>query len=192
MAIKVYVDQGHNPKSPNSGAEGNGYREQDISYAVGVELYNLLIRNPNYTARLSRPTPQSSVGTSNSSSLSLRVSDANNWGADVFVSIHTNASSAESASGSEALVYSEQTPAYRIGEDILTALNRQTGLRNRGVKIRPGLYVLRRTKMPAVIVELGFITNLSDAELMVNRPDLFARGIYDGLNRYYGFQTSSV
>ena len=38
MAIKIYIDQGHNPGSPNAGAEGNGYREQDITYRVGIEL----------------------------------------------------------------------------------------------------------------------------------------------------------
>ena len=36
MAIRVFIDQGHNPVNPNAGAEGNGYREQDIVYRVGV------------------------------------------------------------------------------------------------------------------------------------------------------------
>ena len=61
-----------------------------------------------------------------------------------------------------------------------------TGLRNRGVIERPGLYVLRRTNMPAVLVEMGFITNPTDAELMAYSPDLFARGIYRGILKYYG------
>ena len=90
MAIKVYIDQGHNPENPNAGAEGSGYREQDIVYRIGVDLYNLLKSDPNYTARLSRPTPETSLGTSNASSLRLRVDDANSWGADVFISLHTN------------------------------------------------------------------------------------------------------
>ena len=42
MAIKIYIDQGHNPNSPNAGAEGNGYREQDITYNVGTRLAELL------------------------------------------------------------------------------------------------------------------------------------------------------
>ena len=36
--MKIYIDQGHNPRNPNAGAEGNGLREQDITYKVGVEL----------------------------------------------------------------------------------------------------------------------------------------------------------
>ena len=61
-----------------------------------------------------------------------------------------------------------------------------TGLRNRGVFSRTGLYVLRRTQMPAILLELGFITNPSDAALMSGQPELFARGIYEGILDYFG------
>lgn len=186
MAIKVYVDQGHNPQNPNAGAEGQGLREQDLVYEIGVRLAALLNADPNFTARLSRPTPTTVIGTSNATSLRMRVNDANSWGADVFISLHTNASSNENATGSEALVYRLGSVAADIGSDILVNLNRTTGLRNRGVIARPGLYVLRRTTMPAVLVELGFITNANDAALMRDNPELFAEGVYRGLREYYG------
>ncbi|MBE6634161.1 MAG: N-acetylmuramoyl-L-alanine amidase [Ruminococcaceae bacterium] len=186
MAIKIYIDQGHNPENPNAGAEGNGLREQDITYRVGKELGALLRANGNFEVRESRPTPTSALGTSNTTSLQLRVQDANAWGADAFVSIHTNASSIPSAGGTEAFSYANGTPAFRLGEDILEGISRETGLSNRGMKVRPGLYVLRRTAMPAVLVELGFITNPEEAALMNNSPELFARGIYEGITEYYG------
>ncbi len=186
MAIKIYIDQGHNPLNPNAGAEGNGLREQDIVYAVGIELAELLRQNPNFEVRLSRPTPDTQIGTSNTTSLRLRVEDANSWGADYFISIHTNASSIPSATGSEAFAFSSPSAAFSLGEDILYWLNRTTGLRNRGMQVRSGLYVLRRTRMPAVLVELGFITNPGDAALMSERPDLFAEGIYEGILEYTG------
>jgi N-acetylmuramoyl-L-alanine amidase len=107
MAIKIYIDQGHNPRSPNTGAEGNGLREQDITYEVGTRLAELLRRNGNFDVRVSRPTPTTQLGTSNASSLRARVDDANSWGADYFISIHTNASSQASANGTEVLVYSQ-------------------------------------------------------------------------------------
>ena len=188
MAIKIYIDQGHNPLNPNAGAEGNGLREQDIVYAVGIELAELLQQNPNFEVRLSRPTEDTQLGTSNSESLRLRVQDANAWGANYFISLHTNASSIPSATGSEAFAYSEPSAAFSLGEDILYWLNRTTGLRNRGMKVRSGLYVLRRTAMPAVLVELGFISNANDAALMSTRPDLFAEGIYQGILEYTGLQ----
>lgn len=186
MAIKIYIDQGHNPKSPNAGAEGNGYVEQDITYDVGIILADLLRSNGNFDVRLSRPTPESSLGTSNSTSLRIRVDEANAFGADYFVSLHTNASTNTAVSGSEALVYTEPSIASELGEDILFWLNRITGLRNRGIVERPGLYVLRKTQMPAVLVEIGFISNASDARLMNDSPELFAEGIYNGILQYTG------
>jgi N-acetylmuramoyl-L-alanine amidase len=186
MAIKIYIDQGHNPSSPNAGAEGNGYVEQDITYDVGIILSDLLRANGNFDVRVSRPTPETSLGTSNSSSLRIRVDEANAFGADYFVSLHANASSNPSVSGSEVLVYNEPSVASELGEDILLWMNRITGLKNRGIVERPGLYVLRKTQMPAVLVEMGFISNLGDASLMNNSPGLFAEGIYNGILQYTG------
>ena len=185
MAIKIYIDQGHNPRNPNAGAEGNGLREQDIVYRVGVALRDLLVANGNFEVRLSRPTADTQIGTSNTTSLRMRVADANAWGADYFISLHTNAATQSSATGSEAFVYSEPSAAYDLSVDILRRMTEATGLANRGVFVRPGLYVLRKTAMPATLVELGFITNPSDAALMNENPQLFARGIYQGILDYF-------
>lgn len=184
MAIKIYIDQGHNPQNPNAGAEGSGLREQDIVFDVGIELAELLRQNGNYEVRLSRPTADTVIGTTNTTSLRQRVADANAWGADYFISVHTNASSNPQATGSEAFAFSSPSAAFSLGEDILEGLNATTGLRNRGMKVRTSLYVLRKTAMPAVLVELGFITNPDDASLMSTRPDLFAQGIYDGILQF--------
>ncbi len=180
MAIKIYIDQGHNPRNPNAGAEGNGYREQDITYNVGIELKRLLDSDPRFEARLSRPTPETQIGTSNASSLRLRVEDANRWGADYFISLHTNAADSASARGVEAYAYSRESDGFILGEDILDELSEATGFRNRGMKIRPSLYVLKKTSMPAVLIELGFITNPAEAKLMSDNPSLFANAIYRG------------
>ena len=150
MSIKIYVDQGHNPVNPNAGAEGNGLREQDLVYTIGQRLADLLRSDPGYEVKLSRPTRDTLLGTSNATSLAARVNEANRWGADYFISLHTNAASSPSATGTEAYAYARGTPAFRLGEDILRSLSAATGLRNRGMQARPGLYVLRKTQMPAV------------------------------------------
>ena len=186
MAIRIYVDQGHNPVNPNAGAEGNGYREQDLVYTIGRSLAALLNANPNFDALTSRDTPDEILGTSTTTSLAARVNEANAWGADAFVSLHANASNLPQASGSEAFVYSTTSPAYPLAENILVGLSDATGLMNRGVYPRPTLYVLRKTQMPALLLEIGFITNAGDAALMAENPDLVARGIYNGILRYYG------
>lgn len=186
MAIRIYIDQGHNPVNPNAGAEGNGYREQDLVYTIGQLLYDRLESDPNFIPMLSRTSPTQQIGTSNASSLRIRVEQAAAFGADLFLSLHTNASENPIATGVESLVYRIDSTAGRIAEQVLRSLARATGLRNRGVKSRPGLYVLKRTPMPAVLMELGFITNPRDAALMANNPGLFAQGMYEGLRAYYG------
>ncbi len=185
MAVRIYIDQGHNPVNPNAGSEGNGFREQDLVYTIGLLTADLLRQN-GFEVRLSRLTPQSQLGTSNTSSLAARVSDANAWGADYFISLHTNASIIETASGSEAFVFRQDSDAEILAENILEQLNFATGLQNRGVFARPGLYVLKRTRMPSTLVELGFITNPVDAELMAYSPGLFAAGVTNGVLAYFG------
>lgn len=187
MPIKVYIDQGHNPSGFNTGAEGNGYYEQDITYEIGRRLYNLLRDNLEFTPRLSRPTPETILGTSNSTSLVTRVNEANRWPADIFISLHNNAAENVNATGNEALVYGPgASVANALATQILEQLTLTTGLRNRGIVYRPGLYVLKETKMPAVLVEMGFISNPYDADLLANSPYLFATGIYRGILKYYG------
>ena len=187
MAIKIYIDQGHNPMNPNAGAEGNGYREQDLMYTIGKALEARLDANPNFEARTSRNSPDEILGTSTAESLAARVNDANAWGADYFISLHANASDITSASGSEAFVFRLDSEAERFAESILMGLTEATGLQDRGVFARPTLYVLRKTKMPATLLEIGFITNPADARLMAENPNLIATGIYNGILRYFGF-----
>ena len=186
MAIKIFIDQGHNPSNPNAGAEGNGLREQDIVFRIGILLAELFRENPAFEVKLSRPTLDVQLGTSNTTSLRERVRLANEWGADYFLSLHTNASSIPSATGVEAFAYSKPSNAFDLGADIINGISELTGLRNRGMKVRSGLYVLRKTSMPAVLIELGFITNPNDARLMVDEPELFAQGIYNGSLEFFG------
>ncbi len=186
MAIKIFIDQGHNPRNPNSGAEGNGLYEQDITYEVGVLTAEYLSQNPNFEVKLSRNSEDEILGTSVATSLRARTDAANSWGADFFISIHANASVFSEASGSEGFAYSRESQGYTMGENILFWLNRSTGLQNRGMNVRPSLWVLRKTTMPAVLIELGFITNEYDAQLMSEDPQAFALGIYNGILQYYG------
>ena len=186
MAIKIFIDQGHNPQNPNAGAEAGGVREQDVNYVVGIMLAEMLNQNPNFQALTSRTYPEEQLGYDTLSSLAARVQAANSWGADYFISIHCNASEILTASGSEAYVYRLDSEAAVLAEYLLVGLNDATGLANRGVFQNTGLYVLRRTYMPAVLVELGYLTNPGDRYLLTSDPQSFARGLYNGLLTYFG------
>ncbi|WFR56950.1 N-acetylmuramoyl-L-alanine amidase [Anaerocolumna sp. AGMB13025] len=187
MPIRIFIDQGHNPSGFNAGAEGFGLREQDITYQVGMYLANILNDDPRFEARTSRTTPEQVLGYSNTTSLAERVRLANSWPANYFISIHCNANDNPAINGTECYVFQNYTQSYYLAERILPAIVNRVGTRNNGVRINPSLYVLRRTNMPAVLVELAYITNYEDAQKLGSRQYDFAYGIYQGLLDYFGF-----
>jgi len=102
MAIKIFIDQGHNPTGyPNAGASWYGQEEQDITFDVGIMLAEMLRQDDRFEVRLSRPTKDTVLGTSNATSLIQRVNAANSWPANYFISIHANASTNTAANGTE-------------------------------------------------------------------------------------------
>ena len=188
MATKIFIDQGHNPQGVNAGAEGFGYREQDITYAVGTRLAQLLEQDGRFEVRRSRNSPTEVLGTSNATSLAARVRGANEWGADYFISIHANASTNPGANGTEVYVYREPSVAAQLAQQVLVGIVNRMGTKNNGVRINPSLYVLRRTQMPAILVELGYITNQEDVQKMTEDPWGFAQGIYNGILAHLGLE----
>lgn len=187
LAIKIFIDQGHNPSGVNAGAEAGGLREQDITYNVGTYLANLLRRDSRFEVRLSRNTPEESLGFSNTSSLAARTLKANEWPADYFISLHANSNPNPAINGAEVYVAQPDTQAYYLGGHVLNAIVNYVGIKNNGLRLRPSLYVLRNTNMPAILVEMGYLTNNVDIELLRNRQYDFAYAIYQGILRYFGF-----
>ena len=185
MAIKIFIDQGHNPEGVNAGAEGFGYREQDINYAVGTRLAQLLREDGRFEVKTSRNSPTDSLGTSNATSLAARVNAANEWGADYFISIHANASTNPTINGTEVYVYRQPSTAANLARAVLTGIVNRMGTKDNGVRVNPALYVLRRTTMPAILVELGYITNAQDVQKMTEDPWGFAQGIYNGILDFF-------
>lgn len=187
MPIQIFIDQGHNPRGVNAGAEGSGLREQDITYEVGIYLADLLNADARFKARTSRTTPEESLGYNNASSLAERVRMANSWPADYFISIHCNVNDNPAINGSECYVYQNYTQGYYLAEGILPAIVSCLGTKNNGIRINSSFYVLRRTFMPSTLVELAYITNSEDAQKLDTRQYDFAYAIYEGLLGYFGF-----
>ena len=111
---------------------------------------------------------------------------ANSWPADYFISIHVNSNTNPAINGTEVYVYRPDSVPYYLAQDILAEIVRRVGTKDNGVRINPGLYVLRRTNMPAVLVELAYISNTSDAQHLRDDQYQFAYGIYVGLLNYLG------
>lgn len=188
MAIKIFIDQGHNPTGyHNTGAAWYGLYEQDITFKVGSYLAEMLSRDPRFEVRLSRPLPTTVLGTNNSTSLVERVKAANAWPANYFISIHANANLDTNINGTDVYVYRLYTQSNWLAEQVLDGIVETVGTKNNGVSAKPYLYVLKKTKMPAILVELAYMSNPSDSEKLRDDQYQFAQGIYKGIMRYFGF-----
>lgn len=188
MAIKIFIDQGHNPTGyHNTGAIGNGLNEENINYQVGIYLADMLNQDPRFEARVSRPTPTTVLGTNTTTSLAERVYMANSWPANYFISIHCNSNVNPEINGTEVYIYEYFTQANWLAEQVLNGITQVVGTRNNGVRLNPSLYVLSRTQMPSILVELGYLSNWSDAQKLRDDQYQFAYGMYLGIMRYFGF-----
>lgn len=114
------------------------------------------------------------------------VKTANDWGADLFLSIHVNAGGGR---GCETFYYQDDSEGMRFAREVQDELYRtihdfDPAYRNRGIFARPTLAVLRGTSMPAILVELGFIDTIDDAWLMSFYYNDFARALARGVTNY--------
>lgn len=153
--MKIAVRGGHCPKVP--GARGI-LDELTEDRKVKDAVIKYLKQSANEVLDVTSPDSTST----SSADLSYGVNNANNWGADLFVSIHFNKAYDyyNGALGSEVCVYS----TYDIAQRVVNALG-ALGFKNRGQKIRTGLYELRNTSMKAMIVETCFVEATEDVEL---------------------------
>lgn len=181
MTINIFIDQGHNPGTINAGAQGNGLYEEQVTFQVGIILAGLFNQNPHFTARTSRKTAQDVIGYDQESSLRIRVDEANSWPADYFLSLHANSNPNPAINGSEIYVYSQKSPAYPIAQIVLRSIVELVGTKDNQVRIQPAFYVLRKTTMPALLIELAYLTNPADAEKLRCNQYLFAYAIYKGM-----------
>ena len=146
MSKKIYINAGHSDKDP--GAVGYA-TERDLNVRTANFMNAYLLANYDCQTKLNPGT----MG-----SLPTIATDANSWGADLFVSIHNNAGGGD---GYEALVYS--TSSKDLGQ-VFEKHVKAVGQNSRGVKYRPDLGVLRLTNMPAVLNEGAFVDNKTDIE----------------------------
>ena len=124
-------------------------------------------------------TPPVNYTSSSSADLAYGVNKANNWGADLFISIHFNKcyDSYNGDLGTETCVYSEN----EYGKRIVNALS-GLGFKNRGQKVRTGLYELSHTNMTSVIVETCFVEATEDVALYKKLgPDAIGKTIAEAI-----------
>ena len=183
--IKILIDQGHNPGTINAGASANGLVESELTYQAGIYLKELLETNCDFEVRLTRNTPLEVLGYDIRSSLQERVQMANDWPADYFISIHVNSNPNPAINGTEVYVYSLESTAAELAHEELDSIVAFVGTKDNLVRANPSLYVLRRTAMPAILVELAYLSNPQDAVKLKNEQFRFAFAMYIGLLNYF-------
>lgn len=170
MAL-VVLDAGHGGANP--GAVYNGRQEKDDALSLVLAVGNILERN-GVDVYYTRTTDIYE-------SPYQKATEANETGADYFVSIHRNSSPYPNQySGVESLVYNRYGEAARLAANINEQLE-LIGFTNLGVNERPNLVVLNRTEMPSVLVEVGFINTDADNMLLDERFYDVAQAIADGI-----------
>lgn len=194
QALTVAVDPGHGGKDP--GAVGAaGVKEKDINLDMAQRLNKLLVSAGNEVV-MTRANDEYIA-------LVSRTDIAGQANADLFISIHNNASTDRSITGTQVLYYynpvtssttADATTAAMVNsqnnkelaQSIQKRLLSTLGTVNRGTVIRNDLSVLRRATMPAVLVEVGFLSN-SKEEKWLTREDVkqqAAQAIFQGIQDY--------
>ncbi|MBO5407832.1 MAG: N-acetylmuramoyl-L-alanine amidase [Clostridia bacterium] len=184
--MKLCIDAGHNYSGFDTGATGNGLKEQNITFPVCQFLKNKL-EQAGITVVMTRETLTQNLGTSVNSSLKKRAEISNNEKCDYFISIHCNAGG---GTGTEVLILKRGGQAEQLAKPVLQSIVSRFNLRNRGVK-ESNLSVLRNTDCPAILVELAFIDHPSDAVLLKNQQEAFADAVFLGVMEYLGLPVSS-
>ena len=168
---RIALDAGHGGSDP--GAVYKGRQEKDDTLDLTLAVGDILKKN-GIDVYYTRTTDEYETPFK-------KATDANNSGADLFVSIHRNSSeNPNQYSGVETLVYSDTGLKAEVARNINNQLE-DAGFKNLGVDERKNLVVLKRTKMPAVLVEVGFINNDKDNYLFDEEFDSIAQAIADGI-----------
>lgn len=173
---KIAVDAGHG--GSDYGATYNGRAEKDDNLKLALAVGDILEKN-GIDVIYTRTTDEYETPFK-------KATDANDAKADYFVSIHRNSSPMPNQyTGVETLVYNNSGIKSQMAANINSELEK-AGFKNLGINERPNLVVLKRTKMPAVLVEAGFINNDKDNETFDKNFNHIANGIADGILKTLG------
>lgn len=171
MAYKIILDAGHGGSDP--GATYYGRQEKDDALQLTMAVGQLL-ENAGFDVEYTRTTDVYQTPFE-------KATIANNAGGDLFVSFHRNSAPLPNMyNGVQTLVYNDEGMKAELARNINENLS-ALGFENKGVVERPNLVVLKRTKMPAVLIEAGFINSDKDNQIFDEHFDEVAQAIADAI-----------
>lgn len=177
MSKLICIDPGHSGKF-DPGAVNGKYKEAIVTLGLSKKIAQRL-KELGYRVVMTRDEDKALT-------LQQRCDIANKTKADIFISIHTNSSTNKLAEGIETFKYPKSK--HKLAECIQNALVKNfPEEKNRGVK-ESQFYVLKNTKMPAVLCEVGFISHAETAEKLYSYSYQMklSRVIVEGVQDFLG------
>ncbi|MET3846516.1 N-acetylmuramoyl-L-alanine amidase family protein [Paenibacillus sp. OAE614] len=177
----VVIDAGHGGSDPGTTSISNKH-EKDFNLALALKVQELLLKEPKIEVIMTRDSDVYPTRTE-------RVQLANTLNANAFISIHGNSVlESPQATGTETHYY-QRSSSKQLAEAIHKRLVKAMGLKDRGVK-NTSLQVIRETKMAAVLLEVGFLSNASDEKAMMSDTVQYkaAQAIVDGIKEYLNIE----
>lgn len=180
----ICIDAGHGGSDPGALNRYEGVNEKQVTLDICLKLAKLL-KAQGWNVILTRSSDRdvSWAGSTAKQELGARARMANNYGADLFVSVHANASVNSAIHGTSIHWY--KSADYRLARLLERGVMTGTGRKNRGL-VKNRFYVLAHTTMPAVLIETAFLTNSTEGKLLAKSDyrTRIARGIAAGLQVY--------
>lgn len=170
--LRLYINPGHDRLVDPGTVSPEGLCECDVVWEVGVILEKLLV---NAGVKV--------MDVFQDDDLAQVCAAANTSGANLFISIHCNAANNRQANGTETFVFAEGNQASKFARCVQKQICGSLNTLNRGVK-EANFYVLKKTDMPAVLIELAFLTNEWDAQQLRYKQEDFAAAIARAVTDY--------
>lgn len=173
--MNIALDIGH---AKGTGARGNGLEEHAVASSIAHHLFYALRTQGHTVHVLDFPDK------GNQEDLTSTIRVANADGYDFGISIHCDCSDNPEAHGAHVCFYPGSVQGSRLAACIADPLADLLPGRANTIQARPGLAILKQTRMPWVLCECGFISNTGDADIMKHHPESIANAIAEGVNAY--------
>jgi len=180
----IVIDPGHGGSNP--GAVDNNTRESDNNLAVGLKIRDKLVQAGAKVAMTrSSDKTVAAEGSTLGEELQARLDIAQANNADIFVSVHSNSNTDSSITGAMTF-YPNGNSSNALASAVQSSVIRQTGAVDKGTSPAT-YYVLRNASMPAILVEMGFVSNAAEAARLQEDSyrNQMAQGIVDGIVKYF-------
>ncbi len=193
----IVLDAGHGGFDP--GKVGvNGVLEKDINLAI-VQKLKILLEDEGFSVYLTRDKDQL-LGPINSDTkkkddMIARIEMVTELNPFFTVSIHQNSFTDPSANGPQVFYYKESIESATMAQVLQEVLNTQLNpVKKRAPQSNTNYYLLTRTPTPTVIVECGFLSNPTEAELLADESyqDRLAKSIFLGILSYYEAASNEI